>query len=472
MKKLFFTLVMLGFCVLPSLAQNPIWSLPNSYLEFGPLLFPQPLPAPTSIPGNPNYTSGYDLYDGFPAQNTHNAMADGSNNLLFFVVDGFVYDKHGYLIADQMIEDVTDPADQIKGVAEVTIVPDPASCWRYYIFSSSYGSEANTACYTHIDFSVQNPHFQIAEARGAPVIGTASTTNSTKLTEIGWPNNQSGGPGEGNHFYVNYAATGRRADNSHLLFVGSYSNISTIRIDENGVSYEGVFNMTDILDDLPFSTGTIVKRSELEVFEMSNGHYKLAVSLHAGPNNSGVIAVIEVDEDGNYVAESAVTHYIHQITETSTAPLAKGLEFSANGTYLYFTHHTTTLNPNAIEYLNTQNGTSGVLNVSNANNYQYSQIELGIDGKLYFAYQNGLSSLADSENPASTWDAIAVSFSYALSDAGNNGITADFLYLLPDQLDGVDYSEFPGYDHYTFTAPATDTWLPGDNPLKIGRAHV
>lgn len=130
--------------------QNQLWTLPGSFIEFDGPQLPVPLPAPTSIPGNPNYTSGYDLYDGLPVQNTHNAMADGSGNLLFFVVDGFVYDKHGYLIVDQMIQDVTDPADQIKGVAEVTIVPDPGSCWRYYIFSSSYGSEANTACYTHI----------------------------------------------------------------------------------------------------------------------------------------------------------------------------------------------------------------------------------------------------------------------------------------------------------------------------------
>lgn len=106
--------------------QNDFWSLPpnrfiNSIGIYGPL--PQ-----GPIPGQD--------YKGEQAQHVHNAMQDANGNLLFFVVDGKVFDKDGYLI-DEMYNN---SFGYIPGGQEICLVPDPGNCQRYYIFSSSQGN--------------------------------------------------------------------------------------------------------------------------------------------------------------------------------------------------------------------------------------------------------------------------------------------------------------------------------------------
>ena len=68
--------------------QNDFWSLPPNYYvnSSGSYL---------SLPTGP--VPGQD-YQGQAAMHSHNAMQDANGNLLFFVIDGYVYDKDGYLM--------------------------------------------------------------------------------------------------------------------------------------------------------------------------------------------------------------------------------------------------------------------------------------------------------------------------------------------------------------------------------------
>ena len=70
--------------------QNPLWTLPGSFIEFDGPQLPVPLPIPDPIP---NYYYGDDLYGGGTATNTHNAMVDANDVLMFFVIDGYVFNK-------------------------------------------------------------------------------------------------------------------------------------------------------------------------------------------------------------------------------------------------------------------------------------------------------------------------------------------------------------------------------------------
>lgn len=69
--------------------QNNVWSLPPNYYNNATT---QSLP----IGG----ISSFD-YQGEQALYAHNAMQDANGNLLFFVLDGKIYDKDGYFI-DEM----------------------------------------------------------------------------------------------------------------------------------------------------------------------------------------------------------------------------------------------------------------------------------------------------------------------------------------------------------------------------------
>lgn len=76
-------------------SQNNLLSIPPKYYKpaFGTVH-----DLPTQWPGyfvGSTYVWGY---DGQPAQHNHNAMQDAQGNLLFFMVDNYVYDKKGYYI--------------------------------------------------------------------------------------------------------------------------------------------------------------------------------------------------------------------------------------------------------------------------------------------------------------------------------------------------------------------------------------
>lgn len=105
------------FIITSITAQNNIWSLPPNYVKWiGNIPQPpQPLPDPASIWGGGIPTFGY---DGSPALYSHNAMQDANGDLLFFIVDNYVYYKDGYTIGK---------IESLSGGTETMIVPDPGN---------------------------------------------------------------------------------------------------------------------------------------------------------------------------------------------------------------------------------------------------------------------------------------------------------------------------------------------------------
>ncbi|MFN3341370.1 MAG: hypothetical protein ACK40M_01660 [Flavobacteriales bacterium] len=101
--------------------QNGLWSLPPGNWNQINLTY-------TSLPTGPDPTLDY---AGQPSQYCHNAVHDASGNLLFFVHDGVIYDKDGVFV-----DFIYDFAGPVYGGAEVSIVPDPGNCNKYYIFTS------------------------------------------------------------------------------------------------------------------------------------------------------------------------------------------------------------------------------------------------------------------------------------------------------------------------------------------------
>lgn len=105
-----FSAILYGLSVI---GQNQIWPIGNQQWN-GVFGSPQFLPTP----------SGPNVYEGQQARATHNAYHNPvSGDLLFFIIDGIIYDKDGYIIDDLIANSAS--GENILGFAETVIVPDP-----------------------------------------------------------------------------------------------------------------------------------------------------------------------------------------------------------------------------------------------------------------------------------------------------------------------------------------------------------
>jgi len=464
-------LAVVGFSVVISTtqaqSQNNVWSLAPNY--YNNVTIP-------SLPNGPN--PGLD-YSGQAASNVHNAMQDANGNLLFFMVDDQIFDKDGYLI-----DYVYSNSIAVKGTAEIAFVPDPVNCQKYYIIAAgrqnyAVGQSDKLPYLATLDLSQPNNYYPsrlgVLEYTNS---GTSSSIASITPNFTGW--NQSSGK-QGGCFV---AASKVRNDNSRLVFISNGNGIFRYKIDANGFNYDNYF-----LQWGPTHFNQMAMRGEMELAELPNGNYRIAApfiyELFTPPGTIDIkfaVFTAELDASGTLVPGTNNLLFFTYTNSDVFRPYIHGLEFSPDGNILYITHDNSSLHPNPIEYYDFNNQGLGVqiLNVTNALDFKSSQIELGKDGKLYFATSNRLATLSNPNipNPAN-WINNAQPISYSFNYEGVS--TPDYnlkTYILPDQIDGMDYvshffantqccllSSF--FDAEIFTATTNSTWTPGtlSNPF-------
>lgn len=273
-KRLAKTLAALGLIVglqanITAQTQNNIWSLPSNYLN---TFVSFPLPN-GPIPGQD--------YKGEQAQHVHNAMQDANGRLLFFIIDGKVFDNDGYLI-DEMYNN---SFGLIPGGQEICIVPDPGNCQRYYIFSSSQGNFARPF-YSILDLSI--PNIWTPGRLGGLVYTNENTFNlSNILPSSTWFRRRMG-----------YAASKLRPDNSRFIFLhDGIDRIYRLKLTNSGLTY----------DNYIINAGgneSQEQRAEVELIDLPNGNYRIACSStnsNIGNNISHNIFYADLDANGNVI---------------------------------------------------------------------------------------------------------------------------------------------------------------------------
>lgn len=126
-----FSLVIIGMIMTytTTIAQNQIWAVGNQSMYYDPIFGPVSNNLP--IPPNGNQDPVYADYNGQQAEYASNAYHHPiTGQLLFFIIDGVIYDRDGYRISVMY----NGASNYVYGVTEVSIVPDPSNCMRYYIF--------------------------------------------------------------------------------------------------------------------------------------------------------------------------------------------------------------------------------------------------------------------------------------------------------------------------------------------------
>lgn len=139
----FFILQFIFWSNLCVLAQNPIWVCPPNVIN---AVGYQPLP---TGPATNQTDFPEDFYDAnFRLEGSANGISKPNGDILFFIVDGLIYDGNGefkdYAFSDN-VSTISSPVNPIYKIKynnhlrigpETIIVPHPVNCGQYYIFSS------------------------------------------------------------------------------------------------------------------------------------------------------------------------------------------------------------------------------------------------------------------------------------------------------------------------------------------------
>lgn len=448
-------------CTSLGMAQNPTLSIPGRYLYTG---------VPVSLPLGLNPP---DDYQWQAATTNHNSMCDAQGNLQFFVVDGIVYDKDSYYIGEIYYNTTF---GRLKGCSEVAIVPDPGNCQRYYIFTANVngGYTITEPFYAILDMSQPSDYY--AGRMGRLVNWGGSTTAQPIKPIIGSLNSWSrANPG--------YAVSKLRSDNTRLLYL--YDGITTfwrLKITSSGIVYDNY--MQEVGTGLSNNT-----TSETELISIENGKYRYACVYNIPATGTvaarQVVYVADMDASGNVLSYFEVPYSAS--STITTDGFVHGLEFSPNGRYLYVTHEPNTVNPNPIEYIDVTTQTRTAFVVTGAADFKNSYIEYVTGStpstwRMYFITSNRIASIGNPNSPnVLNWN----NTQYALTAPNYNQVTHSFgsggsntpVYLLPDQIDGMDYQaaffaneacclQNTAYTiRGTYTVPASGTWEPGSNPF-------
>jgi len=445
--------------------QNNIWSLPPNYYDFSTQSL-QALPTPGLV--MPTGPSGVPNYSGEPSEFMHNAMQDANGDLLFFIIDGVIYDKEGYGINEITINH----GDTYKGYSDILIVPVPNECQKFYIIISRETSITHTpgaVGYSILDLSVESLFTQRKGILIDPQTGGESffsLNNVFPLSNI--PNFNASGESQNK---VAMAVTKLRTDNTRLLYISGVSRIFRFKITSSNIEYD---NLNELL------IGSVDKnaRTEMEIIETSIG-YRLAYSYEKSDGAGTAVYVAELNTSGDFMNSNTL-----ELLQGSNTPPhdIKGIEFSPNGDFIYLIHDTTANLPSPLKIYDVSSQSfvtitnSALLN--QINDFKYSQIELGADNKLYLANDTHLATIDNSNNPSSLiWNNSAVPISYNLSRLGLGNLAGigSLVYPLPDQIDGMDYSESyfvntvccienAPFDIDEYRTNGTQTWYPWSNP--------
>ena len=418
-------------------AQNRVWLFPYQQLDFpvnggAPVLNSISQPLPWVLP-----------------QQSYNAMQDANGNPIFYFVDGTIYDANGL-----EMDFISNPNSlmagvSVKGYPETCIVPVPGSCTQYYIITAdAYGTIPNfnpSTFYVTLDMTVPN----ISSLGYGSLIGP----NSTNIVP---------GGGYDVHCGTMHLAVSRLrpSSNDRFLFVADNANLFRFLI-----TTSGIVNATSVTG-LTIGYNGKKLQSEIELYQDNAGNYMIGNIELSTPGS--FLVIYNLDQSGNIISSSS------QLISTSQNSTPHGLEFSPDGQYLYFTN---TISP-FVQYCHITSGVLdpiSTLNISTANEFKDSQIELGFDGKLYFAAEHRLATLSIPNSPnASNWNDNAVVIDVPV-------VTEFQMRVIQDQIDGENYGSTVSsiatpeccdhnelWDQIEYNTSGNATWTSTTNPLNGG----
>lgn len=448
-----------------------IWVSGNKKLDFNAPAGNVPvstLPAPGGTGYNGTSVAGY----------CQNAQYDINGQLLFFVIDGKLYDRTGALVADYY-------ADYgVRGTQEVGITLWPTTCDKYLLFFgephasfpnilySTYDLATNSVLFSDYliidnngdDVKGPNIQFAIYEPQAAGEVKTLFLRDGARLYQV--PINAPDVPND--DYYLGEAHT---CSPTYAAFYGMPAD-----------------------DELVYTGGIAVKRT-------TGGTIRMALT-----EASDGLATPLVNDPTLFVGTVAFSGGVPTFTlspslpiKTSTATVntntgkMRGICFSPNGRYLYFAQDF----PPYVGYVDLNPATPVVysLGISSPSTYGSGQIACnksptGTGYAIYYPKSGGMGCLKDPDNPnVANWVA-TVPFSAAVGTMPTSQMATSYWpgagitqYLIdtqtPDDKQITNLAQsvccIPSSTLSSISTAVTNvntggsvTWSPGSNPLGVG----
>lgn len=430
----------------------------------------------SGIPTGPNPED----YQGANPVYCYANSSDDNGDLNFFIVDDKIFDKDGYLI-DTLTSENTPGSYEglLRPENTVSIINVPGECEKYFIVyfnNIRKGSGINVESgFFYVELDMQANNYYYPNRKGAITInhklnGLAAAHGFVKpITQMSTAGNVNS---NSNTVFGGFTSlfTELKNNQRYMYLTGLYGLERWI-VTNQGFVYDNYdasnflnFKLPNITSGI-FATGSGFNSFvDSDIQKDDDGNYKIAFPTNGGGTNfpswtdgnlynwGHYCYVMVAYIDGN--SGDVVDYFGVNLPNSFQASAEiKGLEFSKDGHYLYISAPT---NNNQLYYVDLNNLNGGdhfiaqPLNFSDESRFQLGNIEKGNGNKLYFASQDGLGVLDDSNDPNSSWDANGLSFLIAKRE-GFYSSTEDDGYSISSHLNYENYNHKDNLNANIFT---------------------
>ncbi len=402
-----FAIAMDGF------SQNPLLGIGNKICDMNDGMNS----IPTENLPTPDICCGLDasyFYNGTVSSKNQTVQFDKNGELLFFIVDGIIYDRDGYLIADAGNCEENECYPCLWNQShQIISTPFPEKCDRFIIIRNK-GSQL---LFSFLDFTLPNCHFPGSKL-GALI--SSSDIDSGFFPELSFYNTSNGNVEKyGKYSFIfhpfdaiklgvmHFDLLEKANNSSKILFIVHQGEFAIIKINTSGLNLSQSYS---------FNSGTYerLEEGECEIgFDQINGEYLIAFPTAECPfydpdlpsNFHNNLVIARIDTNGMIInVDGYQTSFIPTPNTTSNA--IAGLEFSPNGQYLYFSQHRDPI----IGYISLNDGNAHGMpySISNLNNYDNTRIEGnktpdGSNDAIYFlGDDNTLAGIYDVNHPSTS----------------------------------------------------------------------
>ena len=463
------------------------------------------------LPAPEDYSDCYgcdftNIYDGSSPLDVQQIVTNEYGELLFFIQDNQIFDYRG-ISSDEYQSPIYYFSDDLYGnlgdgrIRNLQVIPLDGDCYKFLIVfhviddgETSSSGKRNKLYYNYIgvngdkSLSFFNPN-DITEE----VDGMEYPNEIFSFDHITEGDNPTG-----------FAISDLTSSNERFLFTHRPDNtLATYKIGSQGIIYSGYNPQILYSHNLSGNNETDLFWEETELKKIGNNYYyvfadvgshsaKIALHFVKIDNNGAVLSTIKKDVGYTWFDGEDVNEFI------------KGLEFSEDGDYLYFTQ----VGNSNLQYINTSFLFSNPIGtppsiqefISTSTDFQFSHIELARDGKMYLVndLDGTLCSVSNTHNPSLGLSItnniggisdLVINSDYDLNPSVTNHLEMKN-YALTKQVDGSDYTayytgvsdsccseHFYYADDYIIAPPApngtVETWTPTSNPfIDSGSSEV
>ena len=506
-------------------AQSTGWLIGDQVIQFprsaGEVITTRDLPQPNAAGVDPELQ-----YQGAIATRSQYIQLDDRGSVLFFIIDGYLYDREGYLIAAGGTDAGACPECLLNGTSEVIVHPVPQRCGLWYIFQTRSHSIylPNVLEFSVLDLRKENPLFPSDPERRGRLLNDGEIDSEGFDILLDWPSqfaryemNASGevpdDPDSKTGVLHMDAVTVEAVGRSFLLVTTGFYLI-VYEMTTSNIIYRGT---QDITWPLPPGLGLLRRHVKGELEAIASGSFiRVAISqwykfsypwpstdidvhlhFHAMELDASLPGVPVTYQDDVAIHDFPYGPLPFNVAgEEVNWPAISGLEFSPNGNYLYWVksqpNNTDPWDiPGYLGYLDWTTFLTGSLPLLDLLPFVDSELELNVspDGAGYALYVSGadefdnkmLGALVGPDDPSTaTWVPVAFPLSNTTMcdewTLGWNDVT-DRYYLLmaqayDDPSDEMLASATCCEEVLTMTAEAgytaptgTQNWTPTSNPF-------